>query len=116
MFRSIYKKFAQSNLFQKLLLFVGIAIGVIGFWLINKIYINEPVVGWSFITAVFLWLLLIFVVILTDSSESIKEELSAIIKEHINETRLLKEEVVLVRKIANEFVRKKKISIQIKIS
>lgn len=108
MFNSVTKKFIQSNLFQKLLLFIGLAIGIIGFWLINKVYINEPVMSWSFISAVFLWFLLIFIVILTDSSESIKEELSAVIREHIEETKLLKREVILLREIANKVVTKKK--------
>ena len=108
MFKSFYRKFSQANMFQKLLLFIGILVGIIGFWLINNIYLYEPVLSWPFITAVFLWLLLIFIVILTDSSESIKEELGAIIKEHINETRLLREEVVLLRKIAVQSIVKKK--------
>ena len=108
MFKYIYKKFQQSNLFQKLLLLIGISIGIIGFWFINKIYIYEPGVNWQFMIAVFLWLLLIFTVILTDSSESIKEELGAIIKEHIKETKLLKDEVIVLRKIADKFMNKRK--------
>lgn len=108
MFKSVYKKFRQSNFFQKLLLLVGILIGVIGFRLINGIYIKDPIPSWPFITSIFLWLLLIFIVILTDSSESIKEELGAIIKEHIHETRLLRAEVVLLRKIADKVVGKRK--------
>ena len=108
MFKSVYKKFIRSNLFQKLLLFIGISIGIIGFWFINKIYINDPIVSWPFLTVVFLWLLLIFIVILTDSSESIKEELSAIIQEHIEETRLLRDEVILLRQIADKFVNRKR--------
>ncbi len=93
MFNSIYNKFRQATLFEKLLLLVGILIGISGFWIINKTYAESPGINWSFITAIFLWLTLIFIVILTDSNESIKEELSVIIKEHINETKLLKEEV-----------------------
>ena len=93
MFKAVYKKFKQATLFEKLLLIVGIFIGVSGFGLINKTYYAEPGVNWQFITSVFLWLLLIFIVILTDSNESIKEELTTIIKEHIQETKLLKQEV-----------------------
>jgi len=65
------------------------------------------------LSTVFLWLLLILIVILTDSNESIKEELSVIMKEHIKETKLLqqvtkkhmeetklmKDEIVLLNKI-----------------
>ena len=102
MFKAVYKKFQQATLFEKLLLVVGIFIGIAGFWLINKTYSIEPGVNWQFITSVFLWLLLIFVVILTDSNESIKEELGTIIKEHIGETKLLKREVVLLRNVMDK--------------
>ena len=87
----------QASLFEQMLLVVGILIGIIGFWLINRTFLNEPAINWSFITAVFLWLLLIFVVILTDTNESIKEELSTVMREHIEETKLLKREVELMR-------------------
>lgn len=96
MFKHVYGKFKASTLFEKLLLIVGIAVGIIGFHLINAVYYENPVLSWDFLTAIFVWLLLIFVVILTDSNESIKEELSVIMKEHIEETKLLKEEVKLM--------------------
>lgn len=99
MFKAVYKKFQQSTLFEKLLLMIGIFVGILGFWLINATFLNEPSISWSFITAVFLWLLLLFIIILTDSNESIKEELSTIIKEHIEETKLLKKEVALLRNV-----------------
>jgi len=105
MFKSVYGKYRSSTLFEKLLLIIGIAIGIVGFWLINSIFLKEPTITWSFITSVFLWLILIFIVILTDSNESIKEELSIIIKEHIEETKLLKNEVKL---LTEAFAKKKK--------
>ena len=106
MFDLVYKRYQSSTLFEKLLLFVGIAVGIIGFWLINNVYYSQPGLTWEFLTAVFLWLLLIFVVILTDSNESIKEELSVIIKEHIEETKLLKEEIKLITKGLKSVTRK----------
>lgn len=93
MFQFVYKRFRIATVFEKLLLLTGIFIGILGFWLINRNYYNQPGLSWQFLTAVFLWLILIFLVILTDSNESIKEELSFIMKEHIEETKLLKEEV-----------------------
>jgi len=90
MFKLVFKRYRSSTFFEKLLLFVGIAIGIIGFWLINTVYFEEPILSWQFIVSVFLWLILIFIVILTDSNESIKEELGLIMKEHIEETRILK--------------------------
>jgi len=95
--------FRKPTLFEKLLLIVGISVGFVGFWLINSTYKNESGMSWDFISAVFLWLLLIFVIILTDSNESIKEDLSIIIKKHIEETKLLKKEI----KIMNNGKKKK---------
>ncbi|MAE42470.1 hypothetical protein CMO93_01755 [Candidatus Woesearchaeota archaeon] len=70
MFKLIYQKFQISTFFEKLLLIVGIAIGIVGFWFINTVYYENPTLSWQFLMAIFLWLLLIFVVILTDSNES----------------------------------------------
>ena len=99
MFKLIFKRYRSSTFFEKLLLFVGIAIGIIGFWLINTVYLEEPILSWQFIVSVFLWLMLIFIVILTDSNESIKEELGLIMKEHVKETKLLKNELILLNKV-----------------
>lgn len=95
MFKNVYEKFQKASAFEKLLLFIGLAVGIVGFWLINNMYGAEPGLTWPLIESLFLWFLLIFIIILTDSNESIKEELSLVIKEHIEETRLIKEEVAL---------------------
>src|SRR3989338_1888185 len=99
MFKLIYKRFQSSTFFERLLLIIGIAIGVVGFWMINRIYYQNPILSWNFLMTTFLWFLLIFVVILTDSNESVKEELGFIIREHIKETKLLREEVQIMTSI-----------------
>jgi len=104
MFKRLYGECRASTLFEKLLLLVGIAIGVIGFWFINTIFSQNPIFSYEFLMVIFLWLLLIFIVILTASNESIKEELAVIIKEHIDETRLLRQEF----KVLNKNLSKKK--------
>lgn len=91
------QKIRSSTFFEKLLLIVGIVVGIIGFKLLNATYAQNPGLSWQALIALFLWLVLIFLVILTDSSESIKEELAIIIKEHVTETKLLREEVKLLR-------------------
>lgn len=90
------KIYRKPTLFEKMLLVIGLAIGVIGFWLINTAYSIAPAISWQSLTVIFLWLLLVFIVILTASNESIKEELSVIIKQHIEETKLIKEEIKLL--------------------
>ena len=81
----------RLNFFEKMLLVVGLAVTVSGFYYINKLYTGEGHISWALLQAAFLWLLLLFMIILTDSNESIKEELKEVIKEHVKETRILKE-------------------------
>jgi len=87
---NLAKKLKKSTFFERLLLIIGVSVAIMGFWMINKAYLSDPTATWGLIMSVFLWLILIFIIILTDSNESIKEELSTIIKEHIEETKLLK--------------------------
>jgi len=95
MFRFVWDKFKKTTMFEKMLLVVGLAISVLGFYWINNMYMREPKVTWPLLQAAFSYLLLIFMVILTDSNESIKEELKIVIKEQAQEIRYL-------RNIANE--------------
>lgn len=80
----------RLNFFEKLLLLVGIAVTVIGFYYINKLYTGEGHLSWALLQAAFLWLLLLLMIILTDSNESIKEELKEVISKHVEETKLLR--------------------------
>ncbi|MFH1064239.1 MAG: hypothetical protein V1729_04120 [Candidatus Woesearchaeota archaeon] len=87
----IFKKLTRRlNFFEKMLLLVGLAVTMIGFYYINKLYTGEGHLTWAVLQAAFLWLLLLFMIILTDSNESIKEELKEMIGQHVEETRLLK--------------------------
>lgn len=87
---AIKKMARRLNFFEKLLLLVGLAVTVVGFYYINKMYTGEGNISWALLQAAFLWLLLLFMIILTDSNESIKEELKEIINKQIEETRLLR--------------------------
>jgi surface polysaccharide O-acyltransferase-like enzyme len=81
----------RLNFFEKMLLLVGIAVTIIGFYYINNIYTGEGHLSWALLQAAFLWLLLLFMIINTDSNESIKEELKEVIQRHIEETRVLRD-------------------------
>ena len=81
------------NFFEKMLLIVGLAITIVGFYFINKLYVGEGRLSWALLQASFLWLLLIFLVILTDSNETVKEEMVDTMTQHIEETILLKKVV-----------------------
>jgi uncharacterized membrane protein len=85
------KMVSRLNFFEKMLLLVGVAVTIVGFYYINKMYTGEGQLSWALLQAAFLWLLLLFMIILTDSNESIKEELKEVIQQHVQETRVLKE-------------------------
>lgn len=71
----------KANFFEKLLLIVGLAVGVIGFYLIDKIYRAEGYLNWFMIVAIFSWLTLIFLIIISDTNEDLKEEFVSIQKQ-----------------------------------
>lgn len=89
--QALKRMFGRLNVFEKLLLIIGIAVTIIGFYYINRMYTGEGKLSWALLQAAFLWLVLLFMIILTDSNESIKEELKEVIHQHMKETKLLKD-------------------------
>lgn len=113
----------KTNVFERLLLIVGLGIAIFGFYLLNMAFDNSGrVFDLTMLSAVFLWMLLIFVMILAAISENQREELAIIISEHIKETkilrtisnehleeiRLLREELKISQEVRDEYVNKVK--------
>jgi hypothetical protein len=99
----------RINTFEKILFLVGLMATFMGFYLINKVYKTDPYLNWALLQSIFLWLMLLFLIILTDSNESVKEELKEVIKEQVVEIRLLKtisheqlQEIKLLREDLNK--------------
>ena len=108
---AVKKMVNRLNFFEKMLLLVGISVTAIGFYYINQLYTGEGHLSWALLQAAFLWLLLLFMIILTDSNESIKEELKEVISKHIEETKILKDiskEQLAELKIIKNVLQKKK--------
>ncbi len=95
-------KYRKSNLFEVIILIVGLAVMMIGFFFINKVVSANSSLGWEMLQTIFLWLMLIVLIVLLAVDEDVKEELGIIIKEHIEETRIMKEETQLLREISQE--------------
>jgi|TARA_B100001964_G_C14204224_1_gene587321 1,4-dihydroxy-2-naphthoate octaprenyltransferase len=94
----------KINTFEKILLIVGLAVTLGGFYLIDRTYASLPGLSWIMILAIFGWLILIILFVISSNSVDVKEELSIIIKEQVDEIKLLKkivkeqlEEVKLLR-------------------
>jgi hypothetical protein len=81
----------KYNLFEKMLLPVGIGLTFLGFYLIYLADQSNSLVGWLRLLTVFVWMLLLFNVVLSALSEDMKEELSLLQREHVTEIKLLKE-------------------------
>jgi hypothetical protein len=79
------------NAFEKLLLPVGIGITFFGFYLIILVDKTNSQLAWAKLTALFMWMILLFTVILTATTEDVKEELALIQKEHVTEIKILRE-------------------------
>ncbi len=89
--------YRKLNLFEIGLFFAGIAVIFVGFFLLYKQYSLDGYFSWGLLQGVFLWLILIVIIIIAAILENVKEELSVVIKEHIAETKLLRQETVLLK-------------------
>lgn len=78
----------KLNLFEKILLPIAFIVGILGFYML---FSAQQSGAWLETIAVFLWLILIFLMIIAATNEDVKEELSLIVKDQIDETRIIKE-------------------------
>jgi hypothetical protein len=81
----------KINLFEKLLLPVGLGLTFFGFYLIILAQRADTLGAWMRLTTVFVWMMLLFIVIVAATTEDMKEELGMIQKEHITEIKIMKE-------------------------
>ena len=82
----------KPNLFEKALLFVGIAVLMAGYGFIHWQVVREGFNSSSLIL-VFLWLMLVALIIIAAANENLKEEMKQLIEVHLQETRLLREDL-----------------------
>ena len=83
------KGLRSPNLFEKILLVIGIFFVMFGYTLIHMIISATGTLTWAFVQGLFLWLIIIILLILIAVAENVKEELRIIINEHAQEVRLL---------------------------
>ena len=88
------EKFRKPVLFEKILMIVAIIVLFVGVVYILQIYSTEVEMGENFnivLSLIFSLGILFLLFILSGTNVDVKEELAEIIREHMNETRLLKE-------------------------
>ena len=82
----------KTSSFEKMLLIVGMLVLVIGYMLINKVYVVEgSELSWGFLQTIFLWLLMVIFIIMLAIGEDIKE---GILLQQLEEIRSLKDSIL----------------------
>ena len=82
----------KTSSFEKMLLIVGMLVLVIGYLLINKVYVVEgSQLSWGFLQTIFLWLLMVIFIIMLAIGEDIKE---GILLQQLDELKALKESII----------------------
>ena len=93
------EKKRKTSIFEKLLLLIGLLILVIGYFLINKVFISEGYnLSWGLLQTVFLWLLMVIFIIVLAIGEDIKE---GILLDQFDEIKALRKDI-------SDFLRRKK--------
>jgi len=76
------KKRAEISTFELMVLIVGCAAVILGFNLINRVYITDYVMGWPMVISIFTWLIMLVLFILlsinVDSSKQTLKEITEI--------------------------------------
>ncbi len=91
----------NPNVFEKILLIIGVLIVIIGYSFIHRVYVLDGyALTWQLLQTMFLWLLLAVMLIMLAVNENVKEELRIIIEEHLQEIKLMREEIKATKKVA----------------
>ena len=85
---SMLNKKRRTSVFEKMLLVVGLAVLVVGYFMVNKVFQAEGYrLSWGFLQTVFLWLLMVIFIILLAIGEDIKEGILLEQTEHLKEIK-----------------------------
>lgn len=83
----------KPNLFEQVLLFIGIVIIGVGYLFVHNLALSNGVFSFETSTALLLWFIAIILIILTAVNENSKEELKIIIKQQNDEMKLLRDDL-----------------------
>ena len=90
----ILKKKSEISTFELMVLVVGCAAVILGFNLINRVYMTDYVMGWPMVISIFTWLImLVLFILLSINVDSAKQTLK---------------EITEIKNIVNKLYRKKK--------
>ncbi len=81
----------RITFFEKSVLLIGLCTVAIGFYFIHKVFSVDQKLSWLMLIAIFSWLSLLLLIIISSLNADVKEELTQVIRENAEETRLMKE-------------------------
>ena len=92
MLGEFHKPRRKATAFEIMLLVLGVIVLVAGFILIRNTFITEgKTLSWFMIGAIFSWLTLLILFVVSELNADVKEELSLVMREHVDQTKILKE-------------------------
>ena len=92
MLGEFHKPRRKATAFGIMLLVLGVVVLVAGFILIRNTFITEgKTLSWFMIGAIFSWLTLLILFVVSELNADVKEELSLVMREHVDQTKILKE-------------------------
>jgi len=98
MFNSIHRM--RSD--EKFLLFISFIITLIVFILINSYFTGQGLIFWALVETGIMWVIIVSLLILADNQRLLNDELKQVIREQLQEIKLLKqfanEALVLIKK------------------
>jgi hypothetical protein len=107
----------RVTFFEKVLLFIGVTLALLGFYLINSIYqAGGRLISFEMLGVVFAWIILLFLVVIAAITENQREEsrlidaelhtetrlMRELIKDQVIEIKLLREDIKELRKIEHD--------------
>ncbi|MBW2995169.1 hypothetical protein KY312_02360 [Candidatus Woesearchaeota archaeon] len=92
----MYKR--NPNVFEKILLVIGIAVVMVGYTFIHRMYTySGSTLTWDLIISMLLWLISLVLIINLAVSENVKEELRIVAENQLAELKLIKEELQIMK-------------------
>ncbi|MBI3032348.1 hypothetical protein HYY69_02645 [Candidatus Woesearchaeota archaeon] len=92
----------KISFFEGVLLFIGLVVGIVGFYFIQQQLQQDGMMSWNFILSVLVWLVLLVLFIIAALVVDVKEELKILLQDHSEEIRLLKTETAFMKEISHE--------------
>jgi len=87
------EKMRMPNLFEKILLVIGIIIVFICYFFVQLMIVNYGLNSFETISTIMGFIIVIILIVITSVSENSKEELKVIINQHKDEIKLLRQDL-----------------------